>query len=205
MNNKKETDFIFAVGITLTLFTVVLILFCGEDFLKKLGFCWIKTGLIISFSIFSVLLLVSLVFLLSTSNDKEDPKSWIVITKDDAQINKNAEKIMFDTDVTSITSVLIKNLDNLEKVEIYGTPEIGKYAFLKCKNLQEVTFYENPKSIDETAFAGCSSLTTVNLIGNDEKWKSFKITVPKNCKIKFIEQQSLIISAESKEVKNENR
>lgn len=100
---------------------------------------------------------------------------------------------MFDAGVTRIASGWIKAFDDLVMVEIYGTPEIGKYAFSKCKNLQEVTFYENPTSIDKTAFEGCSSLTTINLIGNSEKWKTFRITLPKNCKVNFIEQKSWTI------------
>ena len=205
MNDKKETDFIFAIGITLTLFTVALILFCGEDFLKALGCCWVRIIFFIALIVFAFFLFISLGFMLFTSCNTKETKSWIVITKDNEFINKNAENVMFDTDVKNITSNWIKNLDNLEKVEIYGTPKIGKHAFSKCKNLQEVTFYENYTKIDKTAFEGCTSLTTINLIGNDEKWKSFEITVPKNCMENFIEYKTLIISAEPKEDKNENK
>lgn len=193
MNDKKETDFIFAIGITLTLFTVALILFCGEDFLKALGCCWVRIIFFIALIVFAFFLFISLGFMLFTSCNTKETKSWIVIAKDNEFINKNAENVMFDTDVTNITSNWIKNLDNLEQVEIYGTPVIDERAFSKCKNLQEVTFYEKPKSIDETAFEGCSSLATMNLIGNGEKWKTFRITLPKNCKVNFIEQKSWTI------------
>lgn len=205
MDNRKETAFIFAVDMFLTIFIGVLILFCVEDFLKSYGFYWVRIIFFFSLIIFTAFLFISLGFMLFTSCNTKETKSWIVITKDNEFINKNAENVMFDTDVTNITSNWIKNLDNLEKVEIYGTPKIGKHAFSKCKNLQEVTFYENYTKIDKTAFEGCRSLTTINLIGNDEKWKSFEITVPKNCMENFIEYKTLIIPAEPKEDKNENK
>lgn len=93
MDNRKETAFIFAVDMFLTIFIGVLILFCVEDFLKSYGFYWVRIIFFFSLIIFTAFLFISLGLLLFTSNGTEETKSWIVVTQNNGQINTNAEKL----------------------------------------------------------------------------------------------------------------
>lgn len=162
------------------------------DFSKILW--WIITGA------FIVAFIVREICLLPSSQEVE---SWILVTNQNKNTvftcEKNITKIAYDESIVSIDKQPKDKLKNLRAIEFYATNlEIHDSAFLGCKKLKEVTFYSTPKSIAKNAFKGCNDLSLIKLIGNQEDFKGFSITVPKNCKIQFVPLKQVEVFGEEK-------
>ena len=66
--------------------------------------------------------------------------------------------------VTSVSSGALRDLDNLENVELPGTlTSIGMNAFNGCENLSTINLPDSVTSIGYQAFKDCRSLKSVNL------------------------------------------
>ena len=61
--------------------------------------------------------------------------------------------------------------------QYYGiaVTEIGASAFANCSSLTTVVITDNVISICENAFSGCESLVSVNYTGNEEKWANIDV------------------------------
>ena len=186
MNDENERHFLFGIAIVFGIALAVVAYFCGigdEDMkcLKVVSFI-----LICGFAIFFC---VFLGFLLFGKSKNTDTKTWCVYSSTD-NVPDDTERLLFCSDIE-------KNLD-LKKLRFidFDSSKIATdiTTFSKCTNVEEITFYQNPgKGFSKDAFKGCTSLKTVNLVGNYEDWKGFEITVPVDCEIKFLPTKNVVI------------
>ncbi len=64
-------------------------------------------------------------------------------------------------DVTRIGDRAFQNCTTLEKVTIWGSPDIGAYAFAGCTALTKMSFSNDTKVIGAHAFEGCTALSSI--------------------------------------------
>ena len=65
--------------------------------------------------------------------------------------------------ITKIRDVLFYNSNIVSILLPESIIEIGKYVFMNCNKLREVTFKGTPNAIGEFIFSGCNNLTTINV------------------------------------------
>ena len=151
--------------------------------------------------LFSIFFLVMLGIFVFSEPKCTDTKTWYVLNSSIYNPPSDTERLLI-TDSYEIPSIPALNLKKLKYVDIDTSKlKISDQTFSMCKNIEEITFYQNPKgSFDKNTFAKCPSLKVVNLVGNYEDWKDFQITVPIDCEIKFLLRKDIVVP-ESK-VKN---
>lgn len=127
---------------------------------------------------------------ISLCHDEDDKENWILVSNKNTNTvfnSHNITKVAYDESMSVITDKHKAEIKNVTTLEFYAQDVvIQNSAFSGCKQLKEVVFYNNPKFIAESAFKGCNNLSLIKLIGNQEDFTGFSITVPKNCEIQFI-------------------
>ena len=144
--NKYNDGFCLTVGFFFVLFICILFGVCGADLVRKITmFDKIEVFIlkIIVLVFFSVILVFGFInciwkFVLEIRNVDE----WQHITLiGQGKIEKN---LIFGTEIKSFDCSY--GYDNLEKAIFYSDDlHINSKAFSNCKNLKEITLYENPK------------------------------------------------------------
>lgn len=68
-------------------------------------------------------------------------------------------------DVVRIADSAFEGCTNLEKLIIWGDPDIGEYAFADCVSLTEISIGSDTKNIGAHAFEGCTGVTSLIIWG----------------------------------------
>jgi len=82
---------------------------------------------------------------------------------------KEIKKLVFSGGITKITRNFFEDFTALEDIEFGGVKKIEDSAFKGCTALTSLNLNGNLKKIGNSAFAGCTSLTSLNLDGNLEE------------------------------------
>lgn len=187
MNNRKEEGFVLSVGLVLGIFLIGLGVLLEMDMKKCYEIIYFIASAI-------VVLVLFIVIGIKVFSNKTEMKSWVVIGKDDLEKKsvdkKIVEKVIFCEDIENLNKDNLKDFANVKIIEFHGPITIKEKFFSKCKELEEVTFYDTMTNISPEAFDGCWNLKNVNLIGSKSSWKNFKIAVPKDCNINFIDNKT---------------
>ena len=206
-NTAKDNHFVFAIMVFLCLCLAIIAIFCGGEIMKKIT---ASGGILLIVGIALIIILL----LLNPKNwffkNENELNSWGLVRNDNKKTvlkDKNIKKLMFDESITSISGIEVEKNKFLTDVEFYAENLIiSDTSFSKCKNLSSVTFYHKPTTIIADAFSGCHNLKHVYLIGEQESFKGFSITVPENCTIEFKPVKTIEVKEIEKEsTKNENK
>ena len=81
----------------------------------------------------------------------------------------NLQTITNTDNVIAISAEAFTECNNLTSISLANLRAIsGTYAFYNCSNLKTITFGPNLTYIaDNSTFSGCSKLTTINVIGDE--------------------------------------
>lgn len=90
---------------------------------------------------------------------------------------RQLERVTLSKGLTALPFSLFEGCEHLTKINIpEKVAEIGRSAFFRCGRLTEIYIPQSVKKIDSFAFAGCPSLTTVYYEGDEDDWKSIRIS-----------------------------
>ena len=188
MDEEKKEPFLFSLAVVFALSLAVFAFFCGGDFMK-MGWCKVITFIYIC--LFFVMITVFLGFILFSKSDDTNVKTWITYSNN-FDTPKDTERLTFFGDCGKIEKQF--DLKKLQIVEFDSKDiEVDENTFSKCKNIEEVTFYQKPNVPPKNAFSKCTSLKKVKLVGNCNDWTDFQITVPTDCEITFLSTKEIVI------------
>ncbi len=196
MSEENDFHLIFAIVLILSISLAILAFFCGDDIMKNSGLVIVS---FISICIFAVLLLIFFAVWLFSSPEKICTKKWSVYSASE-KITENTEKLFFDETAKKFEKKKL-NSESLKIVEFdIKEWKVPEDFFVNCQNIKEVTFFQRPENFNSGTFSKNLALKKVNLFGNCEQWKDFKIITPVNCEINFIPTKTIKIKGK----KNKN-
>lgn len=133
------------------------------------------------------------VFTVGESGEKPEVTSLADPEDDECStIMLQAEKVIIDSNITSIAGGAFSGYENLQEVIMKeGLEEIGESAFANLSKIKSIDIPDSVTQIDESVFSGCNNLENVKIgkgVEYIDKWafvgcpSTVKITAPKSLK-----------------------
>lgn len=132
------------------------------------------------------------VFTVGESGEKPEVKSLADPKDDEYYTIMQAEKVIMDSNITSIAGGAFSDYKNLQEITMTeGLTEIGEYAFANLSKLKSIDIPDSVTQIDGSVFSGCDDLENVKIgkgVEYIDRWafvgcpSTVKITAPESLK-----------------------